>query len=236
VSVSTSKEAARIAGMFDEIAWRYDRLNHLLSGGLDRTWRRRAIRELQLTERDRVIDVCTGTADVALEAATRSVRVTGVDFSGVMLQIGLQKVRAAGLGARVSLARADAMALPFADASFDAATIAFGIRNVADPVAGCRELHRVLSPRGRIAILEFGMPRRRLLASGYRWYSRHVLPRVGRALSRHRDAYEYLPASIEAFPYGEAFVTLLRQAGFPRARFVPLVFGTVYLYLADRGE
>jgi demethylmenaquinone methyltransferase / 2-methoxy-6-polyprenyl-1,4-benzoquinol methylase len=234
VSVSTSKEPARIAGMFDDIAWRYDRLNHLLSGGLDRRWRRRAIRELRLSESDRVLDVCTGTADLALEAAALSGRVTGVDFSSVMLQMALRKVRAMDLGARVSLARGDAMALPFADASFDAATIAFGIRNVVDPVAGCRELHRVLTPRGRIAILEFGMPRTALLASGYRWYSRHVLPRVGRALSRHRDAYEYLPASIEAFPYGEAFVTLLRQAGFPRARFVPLVFGTVYLYLAER--
>jgi demethylmenaquinone methyltransferase/2-methoxy-6-polyprenyl-1,4-benzoquinol methylase len=234
VSVSTSKEPERIAGMFDQIAWQYDRLNHLLSGGLDRRWRRQAIRQLQLEEDDRVLDVCTGTADLALEAAICSRRVVGVDFSSAMLQLGLRKIREAAVGDRVSLARGDAMALPFADGIFDAATIGFGIRNVADPVAGCRELRRVLRPGGRIAILEFGMPRARLLASGYRWYSRHILSRVGRAISRHRDAYDYLPASIETFPHGEAFVTLLRQAGFPRARFVPLVFGTVCLYLGAR--
>ena len=136
VSVSTSKEPARIAGMFDAIAWRYDRLNHLLSAGLDKRWRRRAVRELRLTDGDRVIDVCSGTADLAIEAAghERGPRaVVGVDFSGAMLSIGHDKIRRAGLASRVSLARGDAMALPFADAAFDAGTIGFGIRNVADP-------------------------------------------------------------------------------------------------------
>ena len=239
MNVSTSKEPARIAGMFDAIAWRYDRLNHLLSAGLDKRWRRRAVRELRLTTSDRVIDVCTGTADLALAAATdtrgAAGAVIGVDFSGAMLTIGLDKVRRAGLAGRVTLTRGDAMALPFADGAFDAATIAFGLRNVSDPLGGCRELHRVLRPQGRLAILEFGMPATPVLAAGYRWYFRHVLPRIGRLISRHTDAYEYLPASVAEFPSGTAFVTILRQAGFPAVRCVRLALGAVYLYVADRG-
>lgn len=238
MSVSTSKEPARIAGMFDAIAWRYDRLNHLLSAGLDKRWRRHAVRELRLTASDRVIDVCSGTADLAIESvsgAGGARSVVGVDFSGAMLAIGLDKIRRAGLASRVSLARGDAMALPFPDGAFDAATIAFGIRNVADPMAACAELHRVLRPRGRLAILEFGMPETPILASLYAWYFRHVLPRIGRLLSRHTDAYEYLPASVAEFPSGTAFVTILRQVGFSSVRCVRLALGAVYLYVAERG-
>jgi demethylmenaquinone methyltransferase/2-methoxy-6-polyprenyl-1,4-benzoquinol methylase len=238
LNVSTSKEPERISGMFDAIALQYDRLNHLLSGGMDRRWRRRAIRELRLTGRERLVDVCTGTADLAIEGATHkggaAGSVVGIDFAGEMLRIGLAKVRAAGLAPRVTLARGDAMHLPLRDQSFDAATIAFGIRNVADPLAGCRELHRVLSPGGRLAILEFGMPTMPVVAGVYAWYFRAVLPRIGRLVSKHADAYNYLPASVSAFPSGEGFVKILRQAGFSTVRAVPLMFGAVYLYVAER--
>ena len=238
MSVSTSKDPARIAGMFDAIAWRYDRLNHLLSAGMDKRWRRRAVRELKLTATDRVIDVCSGTADLVLESVGGTCgagHVVGVDFSGAMLAIGLDKIRRAGLASRASLARGDAMALPFADREFDAATIAFGIRNVSDPMAGCRELRRVLRTGGRLAILEFGMPETPILASMYAWYFRHVLPRIGRLVSRHTDAYEYLPASVAEFPSGTAFMTILRQAGFSSVKCVRLALGAVYLYVAERG-
>jgi len=239
-SVSTSKEPERIAGMFDAIAHRYDRLNHLLSAGMDRRWRRRAIHELRLTGSERLLDVCTGTGDLAIEAATHRAgsagTVVGLDFAGEMLRIGRDKILAAGLQKRVSLARADAMRLPISDRSFEAATIAFGIRNVADPVAGCRELHRVLTPGGRAAILEFGMPTMPVVSGVYAWYFRAVLPRVGRLISRHSDAYEYLPASVSSFPSGEGFVNILREAGFSTVRSVPLVFGAVYLYIARRAE
>lgn len=238
MSVSTSKEPARIAAMFDAIAGRYDTLNYVLSGGLDRRWRRRAIRALALTGRERLLDVCTGTADLAIEAAShsggRAREVVGIDFAGEMLRLGRDKIAAAGLGGRVMLARGDAMHLPVADGAFDAATIAFGIRNVADPLAGCRELHRALGPGGRLAILEFGMPTLPVLSGLYRWYFRAVLPRIGRLVSRHREAYDYLPASVEAFPAGEDFVALLREAGFRQARGVRLMVGAVYLYLATR--
>lgn len=238
MSVSTSKEPARIAGMFDAIAGRYDTLNFVLSGGLDRQWRRRAIRALALTGRERLVDVCTGTADLAIEAATHARgharEVIGIDFAGEMLRLGREKIDAANLTGRVMLARADAMRLPLADQSCDAATIAFGIRNVADPEAGCRELYRVLAPAGRLAILEFGMPTLPVVSGLYRWYFRAVLPRIGRMVSRHREAYDYLPASVEAFPAGDDFVALLRRAGFQRARGVRFMVGAVYLYLATR--
>jgi demethylmenaquinone methyltransferase/2-methoxy-6-polyprenyl-1,4-benzoquinol methylase len=224
--------------MFDAIALRYDRLNHLLSAGLDRGWRRRAIRELRLTDADTLLDVCTGTADLAIEAATQAKGaagfVLGADFSGEMLRIGRSKIAAAGLAARIGLCRADAMRLPVRDASVDAAAVAFGIRNVADPLAGCRELCRALVPGGRLAILEFGLPKTPVLRDVYRWYFRYILPRIGRAISRHTDAYEYLPASVSAFPSGEEFVTILRQAGFADIRHVPLAAGAVYLYVARK--
>jgi demethylmenaquinone methyltransferase/2-methoxy-6-polyprenyl-1,4-benzoquinol methylase len=225
------KSPAKIAGMFDAIAARYDLLNTVLSGGLDRYWRRRAIASLQLTGRERLLDVCTGTADVAIGAARQgAARVIGVDFSGSMLTFGLQKVRGAGLGDRIHLVRGDAMNLPVESASVSAVTIAFGIRNVQRPELGCRELYRVLKPGGRLAILEFGTPGSRLFGPIYQWYSTHVLPVIGRAVSRHDAAYSYLPESIGAFAYGDEFARLLVSAGFSQVEARPLMFGAVYLY------
>lgn len=225
------KAPAKIAGMFDAIAARYDLLNTVLSGGLDRHWRRRAIASLQLTGQDRLLDVCTGTADVAIGASRRgAARVVGVDFSGAMLTQGLQKVRKGSLASRIQLVRGDAMNLPVASESVHAATIAFGIRNVVQPEAACKELVRVLRPGGRLAILEFGTPGSRVFGSIYQWYSRHILPRIGRALSRHDAAYSYLPESIGAFAYGAEFARILNVAGFSQVEARPLMFGAVYLY------
>lgn len=219
--------------MFDAIAGRYDLLNTVLSGGLDRYWRRRAIATLQLTGHERLLDVCTGTADVAIGAADKTngaARVVGIDFSGAMLTHGVEKVRHGALTTRVNLVRGDAMSLPVASGSVDAATIAFGIRNVQQPDAACRELQRVLRPGGRIAILEFGTPRSRLFGLIYHWYSRNVLPRIGRAVSRHDAAYTYLPESIGAFPYGDEFARILTVTGFSQVEARPFMFGAVYLY------
>jgi demethylmenaquinone methyltransferase/2-methoxy-6-polyprenyl-1,4-benzoquinol methylase len=236
--VSTSKQPARIAGMFDAIAGQYDRLNHLLSAGLDRRWRRIAVRELHLTGRERVLDMCTGTADLAIEAATsstgRAKSIVGVDFAGEMLRLGLRKVRAARLDGSVSLVRGDASAMPCATASFDAAMIAFGIRNVISPRDTCVEFCRVLRPGGRLAILEFGSPSLPGLRQLYQWYFRAVLPRIGRAISRHGEAYSYLPASVAEFPPPARFADMLRESGFTNVRHIALTFGIVYLYLAER--
>lgn len=229
------KTPDRIAGMFDAIAPRYDLLNHLLSAGIDRRWRSKAIASLQLTGREHVIDVCTGTADVALEARRRGAsRVLGVDFAGAMLALGLEKVQAAGEGGRIALVRGDAMRLPARDASVDAATVAFGIRNVHQPEEACIEMARVLVPGGRLAILEFGTPRLPGLSALYRWYFTHVLPAIGRLISGHSGAYSYLPASVIAFASPDEFVKLLERAGFKEIRTVPLTFGVVYLYTARR--
>ena len=232
------KSPDRISAMFDAIAGRYDLLNTVLSGGLDRYWRRRAIRSLGFSGRETLLDICTGTGDVAIAGAraTRGAKaVVGIDFAGAMLLHGVEKVRAAGLGARVRLVRGDAMRLPVAEASADGVTIAFGIRNVQNPATACAELLRVLRPGGRLAILEFGLPVLPAVRPLYLWYFRHILPRIGRAVSHHAAAYSYLPESVGAFPWGEDFVTILRHAGFHNARSQPLTFGVVYLYTATKG-
>jgi demethylmenaquinone methyltransferase/2-methoxy-6-polyprenyl-1,4-benzoquinol methylase len=232
------KAPRKIAGMFDAIAGRYDLLNHLLSGGLDRRWRRRAARELRLTGRERVLDMCTGTGDLAIEAVTTAPGaardVVGIDFAGEMLRLARAKIERAGLLARIHLARGDATQMPLPDLSCDAAMVAFGIRNVIDPLTAAREFYRVLIPGGRLAVLEFGSPTLPGLRSAYEWYFRQVLPRIGRLISRHGEAYSYLPASVAQFPSPHGFAELLRRAGFARVRPIPLTFGIVYLYLADK--
>jgi demethylmenaquinone methyltransferase/2-methoxy-6-polyprenyl-1,4-benzoquinol methylase len=229
---STSKEPAKIAGMFDAIARRYDTLNHLLSAGLDRRWRRRAVKALGLSGRERVLDMCTGTGDLAIEASTRARFVVGVDFSAEMLRIARAKTAAPLLRARIYLVRADATNVPLPDASFDAAMVAFGIRNVLDPLKGCQEFRRLLVPGGRLAVLEFGSPRIPGLRALYLWYFSRILPLVGRLISKHSEAYSYLPASVVEFPTGRKFAEMLTAAGFTDVRFQTLTFGVVYLYLA----
>jgi demethylmenaquinone methyltransferase/2-methoxy-6-polyprenyl-1,4-benzoquinol methylase len=240
VTVSISKEPARIAGMFDAIARRYDTLNHLLSAGLDKRWRRQAVSALALRLDERVLDMCTGTADLAIEAATSSTgragEVIGIDFSSEMLKYARRKVLERGLGERVRIARGDATRMPIADATMDAAMAGFGIRNVLDPVRTCAEFHRVLRPGGRLAILEFGMPQLPGIRGLYFWYFEHVLPRVGRLISRHGEAYSYLPLSMRAFPSGDAFAGMLRTAGFGDVQYRSLALGLVYLYLARKPE
>ena len=238
-----AKDASRISGMFDAIAGRYDLLNRLLSAGLDKRWRKRAVDVLQLTGRETVLDLCTGTADLALAATSaqhRAKRVVGIDFSEAMLQIGQQKIRTAGVASSaahtVALVRGDATRIPVRDAAVDAATIGFGIRNVEAPAEACRELARVLRPGGTLVILEFSLPRSAALRNLYLWYFRKILPVVGRLVSRHPSAYTYLPASVEAFPSPEEFLQQLREAGFGTARAIPLTFGIVYMFVAIKRD
>jgi demethylmenaquinone methyltransferase / 2-methoxy-6-polyprenyl-1,4-benzoquinol methylase len=224
--------------MFDAIAGRYDLLNHVLSAGIDRRWRTRAIRSLELTGRERVLDLCTGTGDLAIAAVhaqPSAARVVGVDFSGAMLRVGEAKLRKARLDDRIAMVQGDATRIPLGDASVDAVTIGFGIRNVEHMDAACAELRRVLKPGGRIAILEFAVPTLPGFSAFYGWYLHRVLPRIGRALSRHNTAYGYLPASISSFATPDEFVKILRQAGFSAISPTRLTLGSVILYTARRG-
>jgi demethylmenaquinone methyltransferase / 2-methoxy-6-polyprenyl-1,4-benzoquinol methylase len=231
-----AKTPNRIAGMFDAIAGRYDLLNRVLSAGLDQWWRRRAVTALRLTGRETLLDLCTGTADVALMACRRdaAARAVGVDFSHEMLRIGLAKVRQKDASGQITLIRGDATRIPLAAGSMDAATIAFGIRNVQQPEVACLELARVVRRGGRVAILEFGLPRLAPIRRIYLWYSNRVLPAIGKLVSRHASAYDYLPESVSRFPAPEAFGRMLQECGFPHVEIVPLSFGIVYLYVAQR--
>jgi demethylmenaquinone methyltransferase/2-methoxy-6-polyprenyl-1,4-benzoquinol methylase len=241
--------------MFDAIAPRYDLLNHLLSAGIDRRWRATAIRSLGLTGRETLLDVCTGTADVAIQARrggpsrgprrarlrggvqdppANAARVIGVDFAGAMLAFGRRKVRDAGEDPRITLVRADATMLPVRDGRVDAVTVAFGIRNVERPERACAEMARTMRAGGRLAILEFGVPRIPGLSTLYLWYFKYLLPRVGRLVSGHTAAYSYLPASVGTFPAPAAFMAILEQAGFTDVRADSLTFGIVYLYTARK--
>jgi demethylmenaquinone methyltransferase/2-methoxy-6-polyprenyl-1,4-benzoquinol methylase len=233
------KSPHRISAMFDAIAGRYDLLNTVLSAGLDRYWRRAAITALRFTGREVLLDVCSGTGDVAIAAARRTdgARVVlGVDFAGEMLRFAHVKLRRAALHERVTFVRGDAMRLPVRAASADGATIAFGIRNVQEPLLACGELLRVLRPGGRVAILEFGLPVVPAVRPLYLWYFRRILPRIGRLVSRHSAAYSYLPESVGAFPWGEEFAKILRDVGFNNVKSRPLSLGIVYLYVGEKGS
>ena len=237
IVTDVSKSAPKIAGMFDAIAGRYDFLNHVLSAGIDRRWRIHAVRSLRLTGSERVLDLCTGTGDLAIALRTGdpgAARVVGVDFAAAMLAIGLDKVRRRGLADRVQLVRGDATCVPLSSGSIDAVTIAFGIRNVEDAMAACREIRRVLVPGGRLAILEFAVPTAPLVRSVYMTYFKHVLPRLGRLISHHDTAYAYLPASVGAFASPAEFASLLRAAGFVDVSSRPLTAGAVVLYSARK--
>ncbi|MCZ6793057.1 MAG: bifunctional demethylmenaquinone methyltransferase/2-methoxy-6-polyprenyl-1,4-benzoquinol methylase UbiE [Planctomycetota bacterium] len=239
--MAVSKESRTIRRMFADISGRYDLLNHVLSLNVDRSWRRRAAKELGVRPGDRLLDVCTGTADLALELARRvqsaeGGHVCGTDFCREMVEIGERK-RLGKDEDRLSLTVGDALELPFTDASFDGVTVAFGVRNLCDLRRGLGEMRRVLKPGGRLGILEFTTPRSKWFASLYAFYFRRVLPRIGRWLSSHptgAEAYTYLPASVSEFPTAPAFCSLLEEVGFRAVRHVLLTGGIAALYLGER--
>jgi demethylmenaquinone methyltransferase/2-methoxy-6-polyprenyl-1,4-benzoquinol methylase len=223
--------------MFDKIAARYDAMNRVLSFGLDRGWRRRTVRALQLGEAPRVLDLATGTGDLAIDIACMhpGATVIGLDPSREMLAIAERKLAARGLADRVTLVRGDAQRLPYRDCEMDAATIAFGIRNVPDRLAALREMARVVRPGGRVAVLELGEPRRGVLARAARFHTRHVVPRLGALLSGARE-YRYLQRSIAAFPPSPEFAALMERAGLHVVEVAPLTFGVCTLYVATPAE
>lgn len=204
-----------ISRMFNRIARRYDLLNHLLSLGIDRSWRRALVRDLVKDGAKHVLDMATGTADLAILAARRGVaKVDGVDIATSMLDFGRIKVQKQGLEARVQLMQGQAEDIPFPDNTFDAAMVAFGVRNFEDLDKGLSEMQRVLRPDGKILVLEFSLPRNPILRFFYLIYFRHILPFLGGLISGDKSAYSYLPASVQTFPQGKDFLDRLTKAGF----------------------
>jgi len=215
----------RIRSMFASISARYDRANTVLSAGVHHRWRRQAVQWSGVHAGDAVLDCATGTGDLAIAFRNAGARVVATDFVEEMLSIG--RTKASDIDFRL----ADVTSLPFDDATFDVASIAFGIRNVADPTKGIAEMARVVKPGGRVVVLEFGQPPNRLFRVLFDVYRRHALPRVGGALTGERGAYEYLEASSARFPCGDDFAELMRGTGrFASVEFRPLTFGIAYLY------
>jgi demethylmenaquinone methyltransferase/2-methoxy-6-polyprenyl-1,4-benzoquinol methylase len=233
--VPGAPERNAVRAMFDRIAPRYDLLNRLLSAGIDRRWRRRCIEELALDVPSRVLDVCTGTADLLMEFLRRDEghQGVGVDLSAEMLFRGQDKLDDAEMDERGWLGSADAQHLPFPDDMFDGVTVGFGIRNVADPRAALDEMRRVLRPGARLVILEFAMPRG-LLGSAYRFYFDRVLPRVGGFISGDDSAYRYLPESVARFPAPREFMQMMQDVGFGHVRCLKLTAGIACLYRGER--
>lgn len=230
----TKKEEVR--EMFDNIAPKYDLLNHTLSMSIDRIWRRRVVRIVRRCRPHRILDVATGTGDLAIEMARRirGVQVLGVDLSEGMLDVARRKVAARGLEERVTLEAGDAETAVAAAGSVDVVTVAFGVRNFGDLGRGLAELSRALRPGGRIVILEFSTPTMPVFGRLYDWYSHRVLPRIGGWLSHDRQAYDYLPRSVDEFPQPEEFLTILAAAGFRNCRARSQSFGIAQIYTAEK--
>ena len=216
--------------MFDNIAPKYDLLNHTLSMSIDRVWRRRVVGEVRRAKPGRILDVATGTGARRI----RDVQVLGVDLSEQMLAVARRKIEARGLDGRIVLDRGDAERLAVADASVDVATVAFGVRNFGDLGAGLRELARTIKPGGKVVILEFSRPRNRVFRALYEFYSYKILPRIGGLVSRDKRAYEYLPASVGEFPAPEEFMAMMARAGFRNCRARSQSFGIAQIYIGER--
>ncbi len=226
-----------VRSLFDSIAYRYDLLNHLLSGGIDLYWRRRVIEVLRPSRPQRILDVATGTGDLAV-AATRldPASITGVDIAAEMLERGRGKVLRKGLDHAITLVQGDAESLPFRDQTFDAVIVAFGARNFERLEKGLEEMRRVVRTGGMAVILEFSIPTNIVLRSLYLIYFRTILPRIGRLISRHREAYTYLPNTVVQFPQGDDMVRIIRDAGFSGAIARTLTFGIATIYSGTRTQ
>lgn len=245
VSQSVDKSETRIRRMFGEISPRYDFLNHFLSGGVDYYWRWRTVRTVSPVMLHPILDVCTGTGDLALaywKAAKGKVPVVGSDFTHEMLKIACGKAAPIAQpqtaeSAPLCFVEADTQQLPFDDDAFQIVSVAFGLRNVTSTRKGLHEMHRVCCPGGHVAILEFSMPTNPLIRGLYRFYFRYILPRIGQLLARNQSAaYNYLPQSVSEFPHGEELAGLLRETGFVDVRFKPLTFGIATLYVGQKPE
>lgn len=224
----------QVRDMFNNISHRYDFLNRVLSFGIDIYWRRRAIRELKRDHPKQILDMATGTGDFAIAClAANPDRVVGVDLSPGMLSYGHKKMEAKGLTDKIQLLEGDAEKILFPDATFDAITVAFGVRNFENLLQGLQEMNRVLKPGGKLIVLEFSQPKP-WFAAFYNLYFKHILPRIGKIFSKDFAAYNYLYESVQAFPSGDAFLQVMDQASFKERKQIPLTFGVCSIYIGKK--
>jgi demethylmenaquinone methyltransferase/2-methoxy-6-polyprenyl-1,4-benzoquinol methylase len=237
-TTAIDKSGQRVQRMFGEIAPHYDRMNHLLSLNIDKYWRSWTVRKLQPVAGEPILDVCTGTGDLAIafqRATGGKSEIIAADFCREMLEIGRRKQAKAGIGSELTFIEADAQQLPFHDDRFAIVSVAFGLRNVADTDRGLAEMTRVCRLGGQVAVLEFSTPRRQPLRGLYLFYFRHILPRIGQFLARNNsEAYEYLPATVAQFPDGEQLAERMRGVGLKNVKYWPLTFGIATLYVGRK--
>jgi len=233
---SSLEKKEQVAGMFNDIAHRYDLLNRMLSGGIDVYWRKRALRELKKQPVNQLLDVATGTAEVAIMASKilQPNKIIGIDISDGMLELGRKKIEKKGLNNIISLETGDSEHLRFNDDTFDAISVAFGVRNFQRLLQGIKEMYRVLQPGGKIVVLEFSKPTGIGLKQLYQLYMNYATPTVGKLVSNNRDAYEYLNKSVQAFPEGENFLRIMQEAGFSNTYLKKLSFGICTIYCGSK--
>lgn len=233
---SVENKSVQVERMFDEIAGNYDALNHTLSMGIDRFWRKKGILALQDIHPRKILDIATGTGDLAIEACRRlqPETILGIDISEKMMQIGRQKVAGAGLSGKITFERQDSTALTLEDNRFDAAMVAFGIRNFENLDKGLQEILRVLKPGGKLMILELSSPERFPMKQLYTLYSKLIIPGIGRLVSKNEAAYHYLPKSISVFPQGKTMDDILQKNGFREVKHTFYTFGICAMYLATK--
>jgi len=225
----------QVAEMFDNISAKYDFLNHFLSGGIDILWRKKAISFLKNEKPKLILDIATGTADFAIEAlALNPDKIIGVDISVGMLEIGKDKIKNKKLENKIELLLGDSEKLNFQDNTFDAIIVSFGVRNFENLEKGLMDMLRVLKPGGTCVILEFSKPKQFPIKQLYNLYTRYILPRLGRMVSKDKSAYSYLPESVSAFPEGNDFINILKKTGFQSTHFVPLTFGVSSIYTGKK--
>ncbi len=230
-----SSKKEQVARMFDNISHRYDFLNHFLSLGIDRGWRKKAVRLLAEAKPKQILDVATGTGDFALQALTLDPeKIIGVDISEGMLEVGRKKMVKKGVSGIIEMVKADSEKLPFPENKFDAVTVGFGVRNFENLITGLKEIARVMKPGARLVILEFSRPKKFPFKQGYNFYFKVILPKLGRWISSDKSAYSYLPESVEAFPDGENFMNILKEVGFKNISCKQLTFGISSIYSAQK--
>ena len=232
---SNLNKKEQVADMFDSIAGKYDFLNHFLSMGIDKGWRRKAIKEIAAVKPQTILDIATGTGDLAIAASKINPQeIVGVDISEGMLEVGRKKIKSLNLENIITLQKGDSEALGFESNSFDAITCAYGVRNFENLVAGLKEMNRVMKPGGKLAILEFSHPKQFPVKQLYQFYFKYILPTLGKMVSKHKSAYTYLPESVMAFPEGKRFCEILTDCGFKNAKARPLTLGITTLYTASK--